>query len=585
MNGGHVEEIKSRLPIEDVIGGYMTLEHKGKYLCARCPFHNEKSGSFYVSPDRGTYYCFGCGEKGDIFSFVEKYEGLDFRGALQLLANRAGVVLSPVSKETQTKNDVMYSCLESATVFFEKNLENNQNAKDYLTKRSITKETIKEFRIGFTLNKWDSLVNYLKLNGFSDETIIACGLGIKNENKDLNATIYDRFRARIMFPISDSSGRVIAYSARILPEFDDGKSGKYINSPETDLYHKSNILYGFHQAKQHIRKHDYSILVEGQFDVVLSHQFGFKNTLAVSGTSFGSDLESTSGTPTHFGLLSKLSKNMILALDSDDAGQKAQIKIINVVTPLGISLKMIKNLDDAKDPADILSSPDGVSLWKDILKNALNPIQALSISIIKKFEKRESQINEMKNVLLPIIAILPSSVDKYESAKIIEKYFSLPIDLILKDIESLGIKKPDASSVNSLENQNPNKTNNLVKENFWGIYFASLTLDSNLSKYRDSILKWFNENIPEEVRLNDENEFKDNKQVLAMKLDIEFSYSNKPDSFIEDIKLQYQEFIFRAILNKLKEEILHNGNDPGLIKKQWETQKLIEDIKEKRRLI
>ena len=128
MNGGHVEEIKSRLPIEDVVGGYVTLEHAGKYLRARCPFHNEKSASFYVSPDRGTYYCFGCGEKGDVFSFVEKYEGLDFKGALQLLANRAGVELAPVSKEVQTRNDKLYDCLESATKFFQKNLESVRKA-------------------------------------------------------------------------------------------------------------------------------------------------------------------------------------------------------------------------------------------------------------------------------------------------------------------------------------------------------------------------------------------------------------------------------------------------------------------------
>ena len=585
MNGGHVEEIKSRLPIDIVIGGYMTLEHAGKYLRARCPFHNEKSASFYVSPERNTYYCFGCGEKGDIFSFVEKYEGLDFRGALQLLANKAGIVLSPISKETQTKKDIEYSCLENATNFFEKNLEQNQFAKDYLINRGIKEDTIKQFRIGFSLNKWDSLVSYLKQNGFTDETIIDCGLAIKNDNKDVKNTIYDRFRGRIMFPISDSSGRVIAYSARILPQFDDGKTGKYINSPETDLYHKSNILYGFHQAKQYIRKYDFSILVEGQFDVVLSHQSGFPNTVAVSGTAFGSDLESNDGVPTHFGLLSKLSKNMILAMDSDDAGQKAQIKIINTILPLGVSLKMIKNLDDAKDPADILSTENGISLWKDILKNALNPIQALSLNIIKKFEKRDDQINEVKKTILPIIAILNSSVDKYESVKIIEKYFSLPIDLVLKDVEILSHKNENISNTNIDKISNTNPVPISVKENFWGLYFASLNLDSGLYKYRTNLINWFNENIPEEIRNADEIIFKKNSPELSMKLDIEFTRSNKPDNFVEDIKLQYQELVFRDILSKLKEQILINNNDPDLIKKQWETQKIIEQIKEKRRLI
>ncbi len=581
MNGGHVEEIKSRLPIEDIIGGYVTLEHAGKYLRARCPFHNEKSASFYVSPDRGTYYCFGCGEKGDVFSFVEKYEGLDFKGALQLLANRAGVELAPVSKEVQTRNDKLYDCLESATKFFQKNLEINIPAKEYLKKRGLKDETIKDFRIGYSIDKWNELTKHLLSLGFTDEIIVATGLGIKGENG-----VYDRFRGRIMFPVEDSSGRVIAYSARILPELDDGKSGKYINSPETELYHKSNILYGFSHAKSYIRKHDFSILVEGQFDVVMSHQSGFKNTVAVSGTAFSGDTEQDSGIPTHLGLLSKLSTNMILALDNDDAGEKAQLRIIKEALPIGISLKLIKNISGSKDPADILSIEGGIDIWKDILKQALHPVEALSIRIINKNTERSSQIEMVKNIIIPIIAILPSSVDKHESSRIIEKYFGIPIDLVLKDALLVNSKN-DLVLSKSLNNVKsvPADTGLTIEEKFWGIYFGSQIIDSGLYKYRQKILDFLEKNIKPEDKTKNESEFKNQSGVLSMKSDIEFSRSSKPDSFIEDILLEYQEYVFRAILNKLKDEILRDENNPELIKKQWEIKKTIEEIKEKRRLI
>ncbi len=581
MNGGHVEEIKSRLPIEDVIGGYMTLEQAGKYLRARCPFHNEKSASFYVSPDRGTYYCFGCNEKGDIFSFVERYEGLDFKGALQLLANRAGVELAPVSKEAQTRKDKLYDCLESATKFFQKNLEINIPAKDYLKKRGLQDQTIKDFRIGYSIDKWNELTNHLLGLGFSEEIIVATGLGIKGDNG-----IYDRFRARIMFPVEDSSGRVIAYSARILPEFDDGKSGKYINSPETELYHKSNILYGFSHAKSYIRKHNFSILVEGQFDVVMSHQSGFKNTIAVSGTAFSGDIQKDDGIPTHLGLLSKLSPNMILALDNDEAGEKAQLRIIKEALPIGISLKLIKNISGSKDPADILSSDGGIDVWKDILKQALHPVEALAIRIINKNIERSLQIEMVKNVIIPIIAILPSSVDKHESSRIVEKYFGILIDLVLKDALLLNSKTENTLNKNVNQNKDEqNDTGLTIKEKFWGIYFGSQIIDSGLYKYRQRILDFLDKNINPEDKINNENELKNQSGILSMKSDIEFSRSNKPDSFVEDILLEYQEYLFRAILNKLKDEILRDENNPELIKKQWEIKKTIEEIKEKRRLI
>ncbi len=582
MQGSHVEEIKSRLPIDDVIGSYITLERKGKYLSARCPFHNEKSGSFYVSPDRGTYYCFGCGEKGDIFSFVERYEGLDFRGALTELARRAGVELVPVSKESIDRKESIYMCLESATKYFESNLLQNSDALKYVKDRTVTPETIKKFRIGYSLPDWSGLTNHLKSLGFTDEIILAAGLGITGEKG-----VYDRFRARVMFPIEDSSGRTIGYSGRILPSLDDGKSGKYINSPETEIYHKSNILYGFSHAKPFIRKHDFSILVEGQFDVVLSHQNGFPNTVAVSGTAFSGDTENERGNPTQLGLLSRLSKNIILALDSDDAGEKAKLRVISTSLPLGLSIKLIKNIPGSKDPADILSGIDGSTIWKDTLKESLPPVESLCKSILDKKTTRDIEINEVKKNILPIIALFPGAVDRHESARIIEKYFSLPTDIVMKDIENLIKNNPlvITSSKTDAPDGNFKNINSNEKEKFWGLYYASELIDGPLKPYRERIHKCLEDSIPPEILNQDKIETTPNKEELSLEAEVDFIKSKENPAFVEDVILQYEESVFRVIVAKVKEELTRNEKDINLITQYTELQKKIEIIKQKRRNI
>ncbi len=426
--------------------------------------------------------------------------------------------------------------------------------------------------------EWSSLTNHLKKLGYTDDIILASGLGIKSEKG-----VYDRFRGRIMFPVEDSAGRTIGYSARILPELDDGKSGKYVNSPDTELYHKSTVLYGFSKAKQYIRKHDFSILVEGQFDVVLSHQFGFPNTVAVSGTAFSAETENQSGVPTHLGLLSKLSKNMILALDNDEAGEKAGIRTLSAALPLGISLKMLEATEGVKDPADILSGDGGVDTWKDMLRRALHPIEALSQRIIKKYSIRADQVLQVKTTILPLIAILPSALDKHEAARIVEKYFSIPIHSILEDVSSLESKTETKQREVLPEVGTPETFT--VRERFWGVYYASEIPGSVASTYRDMLHDWVQKTIPEAERTRDETETKTQRDLLSMHADIQLGRNTSPELFLEDIKLQYEESIFRGILSKVKEELLLNENDSALISRQREIQKTIEEIKEKRRRI
>lgn len=580
MHGGHVEEIKSRLPIDEVIGSYLTLEHKGKYLCARCPFHNEKSPSFYVSLDRGTYYCFGCGEKGDIFSFVERYEGLDFRGALAELARRAGVTLAPVSKESIDRKEMLYQALEAATAYFEETLRAEARALAYLKMRSVKDETRQSFRIGYAGTEWSGLCNTLRQRGFTDDVILAAGLGIQGQKG-----VYDRFRGRIMFPIEDSSGRVIGFSGRILPELDDGKSGKYVNSPETELYHKSNILYGFSRAKPYIRKHDFSILVEGQFDVVLSHQEGFPNTVAVSGTAFSADTENEKGAPTHLGLLSRLSKNMILALDADDAGEKAKLRVLSEALPLGITIKLIKNIPGSKDPADILSAPGGPDTWKGMLKDALLPVEALCRGIIEKKLGRDKEILEVKNKIFPLVSLMPSAVDRHEAARLVEKYFSLPVDAVLQDVDALAAKAPRQTLAEAKETTGSSGAVSGIKERFWGLVFASETVASLAEPYRTALKEWLQASIPEDIYKREEAELLPQREVLSLQADIELERAEKKDVFMEDIKLQYEEYVFRAIVGEVLHELSKNEHDPGLIARYAELRKKIEEIKQKRRNI
>jgi DNA primase len=275
------ETIKDRLPITEILSSYITVVQNGSQYKAKCPFHNERTASFYISPERGLYYCFGCGAKGDIFTFVEQFEGLDKKGALKLLAERAGVVLSNQAVSANNDIDGIYELLEKATNIYQDILKKDNSANEYLEKRGITKETIESFRIGYAPDEWRTIESVCK-NDVEKSFAIRAGLTKKTENK-----VYDRFRKRITFPLTDSSGRVIGFSGRSFPT--DDQSPKYINSPETEVFQKSKTLFGFDKAKFHIKKHNFSILVEGQIDLVISHQAGFKNTVASSGTAVSED--------------------------------------------------------------------------------------------------------------------------------------------------------------------------------------------------------------------------------------------------------------------------------------------------------
>ena len=363
-----VQDVKSRLNIVDVVSAYLRLVKSGTHFKAPCPFHNEKTPSFMVNEERQIWHCFGCGKGGDAFSFVMEIEGVDFGEAIKLLAERAGVDLRQYRRERPATAgevevpDRTRDILELSTKFYEKQLWDGTGKEriiGYLRKRGLTDETIRSFRIGYAPDGWRHLLDFLTSRGYRPEELEKAGLVIRKtdnqqpttDNSNLvsrNASYYDRFRDRVMFPISDIVGRVIGYSARVAPGGDESQA-KYINTPETGVYHKSKVLYGLYQAKQARKTEEYAILVEGQMDVIACHQAGIRNTVAVSGTAL---------TGEHLDILKRYGHELRLFFDMDGAGQAAAWKSALLAFEREFSVSII-SLPAGKDAAEAaVENPD-----------------------------------------------------------------------------------------------------------------------------------------------------------------------------------------------------------------------------------
>jgi DNA primase len=415
------------------------LEGAGSNLKAKCPFHNEKTASFFISPGRGTYYCFGCAASGDIFTFVEEFEGLDFKGALKLLADRAGVPLeayTPAMKEAESEKEKLYRAMEEATQYFENNLKSSTEVLEYLKSRGLTEKSIKDFRIGFAILDWRLLYAHLKTKGFSDLEIEKAGLA-KRVEKGLPAGrqgYYDRFRGRVMFPIADSSGRIVAFSGRIF--VDDGKSAKYLNSPETPIFSKNAVLFGIDKAKEAIRKNNFSILVEGQMDLILSHQAGYRNTVATSGTALSDSTVSKENVVSNLGLVRRLSQNIVLGFDADKAGASATIRAGKIALSLGMDVKVV-DMPEGVDPADLISK-SGADKWKEAIKNSKHIIEFLLKKALKNIDSDARKVGkEIKEKILPFVNALESSIEKMHFIKKISEESDIPVGALEEDLKKI----------------------------------------------------------------------------------------------------------------------------------------------------
>ncbi len=437
-----VQQIKDRLSIVDVVSGYVKLDRAGSTMRARCPFHAEKTPSFFVSPERGTYHCFGCGVGGDIFSFIEAIEGLDFKGALKVLAERAGVelVFERGGREKKDERDRLFELMEAATIFYSSRL--SEEAKKYLHERGITEATIKEFRLGLAGAGWTECADYLRAKGFTDKEIIEAGVGKNAPDRSAiraggDRSVLDKFRNRIMFPIGDTAGRVVGFSGRIFGESASPDAPKYLNSPETPLFHKSRILYGFDRAKIPIRKLNCAVLVEGQMDLLASHQAGWGNTIAVSGTAF---------TPEHATLIRRMTDNLVLALDADQAGIKAAGRAARAALQAGLHVK-VAQLPSELDPADLILK-EGADAWKAAIRDSKDIITFL-LDVLQEHAKSPDNFRRSVEVaVLPFLADVKSPIAREQYIREI----ALRLNVSESAVLDAFAKSPHASESPRIQN-------------------------------------------------------------------------------------------------------------------------------------
>ena len=348
------EEVRARLNIEDVVGEYVQLKRAGRNFKGLSPFSGEKTPSFFVSPDKHIWHDFSSNKGGDVFSFVMEVEGMDFRQALEHLARKAGVDLSQYqskgSGELARRKKRLHEANELAANYYQHSLLKNQHALEYVfKKRALSKEIVQDFKIGYAPAARDALVQFLRRKGFSQKELADAGL--------TNRFGGDMFRSRMTVPLMDPSGQVIGFTARIIG--DDPNAPKYLNTQQTLLYDKSRHVFGLSQAKEAIRKNDYAVIVEGNLDVVSSHQAGIKQVVATAGTAL---------TEHHLRALRRLTGNVRLAFDGDKAGVAATERAIPIASEVGVELTIITLPEGAKDPDELIQQD--VALWQKAIDAA-----------------------------------------------------------------------------------------------------------------------------------------------------------------------------------------------------------------------
>ncbi len=402
--------IKDRIDILALIQEYLPLKKAGVSWKACCPFHQEKTPSFIVSPERQRWHCFGCNKGGDAFSFVMDMEGISFGEALKMLADRAGVTLEQrtVSKTSNDEKERLRTILSKAAYFYHRYLLEvpaAEEARAYVfTTRGLKPETVTEWQIGYSPDQWDLLVRYLLKEGCALDDIVKAGLAVAREGADPRSLRghYDRFRGRIMFPICDPHGAVVGFTGRILKETPES-GGKYVNTPQTLLFDKSRLLYGLSKAKTTIKTDDRAILVEGQMDVLACHQYGMRGVIAASGTALTKD---------QLKLIKRYTTNLAMAFDADNAGEKAGERGVDAALEEGMNVRVIRIPRDVAKDADecIKKAPD---VWEGAVANALPVMEwYLSLAAKRYALSNPRERHEAAMFVLGKIARIPFAVER-----------------------------------------------------------------------------------------------------------------------------------------------------------------------------
>lgn len=390
-----LEEIKEKIDIAEFIGSYIALKPAGKNLKALCPFHQEKTPSFIVSPERQMWHCFGgCGIGGDIFKFLMLYENLEFHEALRVLAEKAGIEMQRLNLQDQKEFNTCYELQEKAKNFFKEELSRSAPSNAYLQKRCLTEQTITEFELGFAPTANDNLILRLVHLGYNINEIVKAGLAVKTET----GKCVDRFRGRIMFPIYNQFGKIVGFTGRILPEWETANTGKYVNSPETLIFNKSRVLYGFHKSKTEINRSRAAFLVEGQMDFLMSWQTDVKNTVAVSGTALG---------PEQLKILRRAADNLIVSFDQDSAGIKALERSLEFLNKFDFNISII-DLKNYKDPAEAAAANP------DFFRKTIGQTQPVFTRLFDFYLKNITDWSIKKNNLRHLLQIIKNLASPLE---------------------------------------------------------------------------------------------------------------------------------------------------------------------------
>lgn len=573
MTDSPIEEIKNKLDIVDVVREYVNLEKTGTNFRAPCPFHFEKTPSFFVNPSRQIWRCFGgCNEGGDMFSFVMKIEGVEFKDALRLLASKAGVKLKKQNKEEESKKKKLNDIYELTTLFFEKQLRQSkkgQEAKKYLTQRKINEDSIKKWRIGYAPLAKSSLSDYLIGEGYKREEIISAGVSTGKDNYS-----FDRFRGRLIFPIFNLSGYPVGFGGRVVHENDN--RAKYVNSPSTELYDKSSILYGLNFAKNEIRRKGFATIVEGYTDVILTHQEDHQYTVSSSGTAL---------TEKQIEIISRYSKKLFTAFDMDEAGVAATKKGLGVALEKGLDVKIVV-MPKGKDPADIISTDS--KEWSKSIEKAVSVVDFYFENTIDKYDLNDPhQKGVAAKEILQEVKKIKNNIERSHFTSKLADILRVSEETVIEEMEKINIDEKKEKEIEKIDSKKTKKSRRELLEE--RIIYTLLNNKKCIESINTEDLIFFRKGFQNIIQyLKDET-----KKLTKEEEDIINDFSLLPFFEIdcmpeEEIKMCIKEIKKEEIKTKLKEiekemKVAEEKNDEKkeeeLAKKFKEYSKKILDLK------
>ena len=459
-----VEEVKSRLSIEDVISEYVQLKRAGRNWRGLSPFSNERTPSFIVSPEKQIWHDFSSGKGGNVFSFVMEMEGLEFKGALELLARKAGVDLEQYRTSSGRRSgpdkERLYSLLEAATRFYQVQFSRNKSALEYVfKKRQFSKETALEWQLGYSPNNGSALLDFLKTKGFNEAEMQAAGVSARA----YRGGVQDMFRGRLMIPLQDPQGRVIGFTARLLD--DDPDAPKYINTPQTVLYDKSRHIYGLHLAKETIRKQKFVVITEGNLDVIASHQAGVRQVVATAGTAL---------TEANLKALSRFTGDIRLSFDADKAGLAATERAIPIASRVKVSLSII-DIPSGKDPDELIKQDP--EIWKKTIQKPQYALDWLMERYKKLLDITTAEgKRKYSDVLLPVVRALDDAVERDHYLVAIADAIGVSRDALEQKTASITATAHKASPLRRKKTDSEHIDKRFVEDKKTQDHFLSLTL-------------------------------------------------------------------------------------------------------------